>query len=67
MRQYTIHYSETYEGDFIVTLDDQSTETDAINEFTDNMDDYRVSTEVELTDSTTDVTHVDTDSEEARA
>lgn len=67
MKRCTIHYSETYEGDFVVALDDQSTEADAISEFMDNMDDYRVSTEVELTDSTTDVTRVDTDDEEARA
>lgn len=58
MKTYTIEYEETYTGTFTVTLDDDSTEQDAIQEMLENADEYRLGDSVELTDSSATVTDV---------
>ena len=51
MKTFTIDYSETYTGTFDVTLPDDATEQDAIDELLQNPETYDLPSGVELTDS----------------
>ncbi|KFI46121.1 hypothetical protein [Bifidobacterium biavatii] len=67
MKTFTIDYEETYSGTFEVTLDDDATEQDAIDELYANPEYYRLGDEVECTDSKAIVTDITTTGRDEKA
>lgn len=57
MKRFTIDYSETYTGEITVTLDDDATEQEAIDEITQNADIYL--RDIQCTDGNATVTRIE--------
>lgn len=60
MKRFKIRYYETYVGEFTVELGDDATEEDALHELLDHADEYRLSQNIDLTDSDANVIGVET-------
>ncbi|PWG65626.1 hypothetical protein [Bifidobacterium callitrichidarum] len=60
MKRFKIKYYETYVGEFTVELGEDATEEDALHELLDHADEYRLSQNIDLTDSDAKVIDVET-------